>query len=196
MLRPVGGDHEVPFEARVVASTNRNLQIEVKEHRFREDLFYRIHVVGITVPPLRERGGDVLLLAQHFLRRVADRIKKPVSGITVPAAKLMMDYDWPGNVRELENCMERSVALCRFDQITVDDLPRKLREHAREPFTTEGLPTDFVSLAELERRYVTHVLGVVGGNKTHAARALGIDRRSLYRRLVRPGMSDVGDSDV
>jgi len=186
-VRPVGGDEEVPFEARVVTATNRDLETEVEEKRFREDLFYRINVVAIPVPPLRSRAGDILLLAQYFLKRIASRTSKPVQGISGPAARLLMDYDWPGNVRELENCMERAVALCRLDEITVDDLPSKVQEHqsSKIVITTES-PGELITLDEMERRYVRHVLDRVNGNKTHAARALGIDRRSLYRRLETP----------
>ncbi len=186
-VRPVGGDEEVPFEARVVTATNRDLETEVEEKRFREDLFYRINVVAIPVPPLRSRAGDILLLAQFFLKRIAGRTNKPVQGISGPAARLLMDYDWPGNVRELENCMERAVALCRLDEITVDDLPAKVQEHqsSKIVITTES-PGELITLDEMERRYVRQVLGAVGGNKTHAARILGIDRRSLYRRLEEP----------
>jgi len=183
-VRPVGGDEEVPFEARVVTATNRDLETEVEEKRFREDLFYRINVVAIPVPPLRSRAGDILLLAQYFLKRIAARSNKPVQGISGPAARLLMDYDWPGNVRELENCMERAVALCRLDEVTVDDLPSKVQEHqsSKIVITTES-PGELITLDEMERRYVRQVLNAVGGNKTHAARILGIDRRSLYRRL-------------
>ena len=186
-VRPVGGDEEVPFEARVVTATNRDLETEVEEKRFREDLFYRINVVAIPVPPLRARAGDILLLAQYFLKRIATRSNKPVQGISGPAARLLMDYDWPGNVRELENSMERAVALCRLDEITVDDLPAKVQEHqsSKIVITTES-PGELITLDEMERRYVRQVLNAVGGNKTHAARILGIDRRSLYRRLEEP----------
>jgi DNA-binding NtrC family response regulator len=186
-VRPVGGDEEVPFEARVVTATNRDLETEVEEKRFREDLFYRINVVAIPVPPLRARAGDILLLAQYFLKRIANRTNKPVQGISGPAARLLMDYDWPGNVRELENCMERAVALCRLDEVTVDDLPAKVQEHqsSKIVITTES-PGELITLDEMERRYVRQVLNAVGGNKTHAARILGIDRRSLYRRLEEP----------
>ncbi|HEY0194889.1 MAG TPA: sigma-54 dependent transcriptional regulator, partial [Kofleriaceae bacterium] len=110
-VRPVGGDTELAFKARVVTATNRNLELEVAEHRFREDLFYRVNVVPIPVPPLRDRASDILLLAQNFLRRIANRIHKPVRGFSEPAARMLLDYDWPGNVRELENCIERAVAL-------------------------------------------------------------------------------------
>jgi two-component system response regulator HydG len=186
-VRPVGGDEEIPFEARVVTATNRDLETEVEEKRFREDLFYRINVVAIPVPPLRARAGDILLLAQYFLKRIAGRTNKPVQGISGPAARLLMDYDWPGNVRELENCMERAVALCRLDEVTVDDLPAKVQEHqsSKIVITTES-PGELITLDEMERRYVRQVLNAVGGNKTHAARILGIDRRSLYRRLEEP----------
>jgi two-component system response regulator HydG len=186
-VRPVGGDEEVPFEACVVTATNRDLETEVDEKRFREDLFYRINVVAIPVPPLRSRAGDILLLAQYFLKRIAGRTNKPVQGISGPAARLLMDYDWPGNVRELENCMERAVALCRLDEVTVDDLPAKVQEHqsSKIVITTES-PGELITLDEMERRYVRQVLNAVGGNKTHAARILGIDRRSLYRRLEEP----------
>jgi two-component system, NtrC family, response regulator AtoC len=184
MVRPVGGDTELRFDARIIASTSRELDVEVQEKRFREDLFYRINVVEIVVPSLRARFGDVLLLAHHFLHRIAARISKPVRGITPPAARLLVSYNWPGNVRELENCMERAVALCRLDQITIDDLPSKLSDHERDHFVLrEDSPREMVTLYEMEQRYTRQVLSAVGGNKTHAARILGIDRRSIYRRL-------------
>jgi two-component system response regulator HydG len=183
-VRPVGGDEEVAFCARVVTATNRNLEREIEEKRFREDLYYRVNVVAIPVPPLRARGGDILLLAQYFLERSAAQCKKPVKGISSTAAKMLMDYEWPGNVRELENCMERAVALCRLDEITIEDLPAKLHEQttAQIVIMTDA-PNELLSLDAMERRYVRKVLDAVGGNKTHAARVLGIDRRSLYRRL-------------
>ena len=183
-LRPVGGDEEVAFDARVITATNRDLETEVEEKRFREDLFYRINVVAVPVPPLRARAGDILVLAQYFLTRIAARSGKPVEGISAPAARMLMDYDWPGNVRELENSMERAVALCRLAEITVDDLPIKIRDHrsANIVISAES-PADLITMAEMERRYVRQVLEAAGGNKTHAARILGMDRRSLYRRL-------------
>jgi two-component system response regulator HydG len=182
-VRPVGGDEEVPIHARVVTATNRDLEVEVEERRFREDLFYRINVVAIPVPPLRERPGDILVLAQHFIRRAALRSKKEVRGISEHAARYLLGYDWPGNVRELENCMERAVALCKLDQITVDDLPSKLLEDRKSKLVISAEPSELISLAEMERRYVRQVLNAVDGNKTRAAQILGIDRRSVYRRL-------------
>jgi DNA-binding NtrC family response regulator len=183
-LRPVGGDEEQPFEARIITATNKDLETEVEEKRFRGDLFYRINVVAIPVPPLRARTGDVLLLAQFFLKRAATRISKPVQGISEPAARLLMDYDWPGNVRELENCIERAVALCRLDDITVEDLPTKVRDyHKQQIVISTEIPAELITLEEMERRYVRQVMLAVRGNKSQAAKILGIDRRSLYRRL-------------
>jgi two-component system response regulator HydG len=182
-VRAVGSDEEVPIAARVIASTNRDLETMVAEKRFREDLYYRVNVVAIAVPPLRMRDTDALLLAHFFLHRTALRAGKPVVGITAPAARLISQYDWPGNVRELENVIERAVALCRLDQLTVDDLPSKLNEHPATFVVPCTLPSELVTLAEMQRRYVRQVLTLTGGNKAHAARVLGIDRRSVYRRL-------------
>ncbi|APR85465.1 Response regulator of zinc sigma-54-dependent two-component system [Minicystis rosea] len=186
VVRPVGGNADVPFDARIVTATNRDLEAEVDEKRFREDLYYRINVVRVDAPPLRERGGDVLLLAQHFVQRFASRSSKPVRGINVVAAEKLMSYDWPGNVRELENCMERAVALLRFDEVTVDDLPEKIRQYRADRLVlgTDDL-TEVLSIDELERRYIQRVLTLVGGNKSRAADLLGLDRRTLYRRIER-----------
>ena len=186
-LRPVGSDSEVPFDARVITSTNRELEFEVAEKRFREDLFYRINVVEIAVPPLRARGSDVLTIAYRLLARIATRLGKPLRGISPPAARLMMQYDWPGNVRELENCIERAASLCRLDHITIEDLPEKLLRYSSSQLMVDtSSPLELVTLAEMERRYVRRVLQAVDGNKSAAARVLGIDRRSLYRRLEMP----------
>jgi len=186
-VRPVGGDDEVPFVARVVCATNRDLETEVEEGRFRQDLYYRVNVVTLEVPPLRARGSDVLLLAHHFLRRIGERTGKAVTSISPEAARKLLDYDWPGNVRELENGIERAVALAQVSEIGVDDLPTKIRDHhsARLVITGDD-PAELVTMAEMERRYVRRVLDACGGNKTQAAKVLGMDRRSLYRRLEEP----------
>jgi len=186
-VRPVGGDEEKPFQARVVAATNRELETEVEEHRFREDLFHRINVVAVHVPPLRARSGDVLVLANAFIQRAASRKCKFVQGISRQAAQLLVDYDWPGNVRELENCIERAVALSRNNEIDLDDLPAKIVQHksTRIELSTAS-PGQLLTLDEMQHRYVRQVLAAVGGNKTQAALILGIDRRSIYRRLEPP----------
>jgi DNA-binding NtrC family response regulator len=185
-VRPVGSNEEVSFDARIVAATNRDLDEEVYEKRFREDLYYRINVVRIDLPPLRERAGDVLELAQHFLGVHASRKGRPTLGLSVPAAEKLAAYRWPGNVRELQNCIERAVAFARFDEIAVDDLPEKIRDYKTERLATEATDsTEILTLDELERRYVKRVMKLLDGNKSRAAELLGIDRRTLYRRIER-----------
>ncbi len=185
-LRPVGGDEEVTINTRIISSTNRDLDADVDHGQFREDLFYRLNVVQIHVPPLRARGNDILLLSQHFLERVAERMDKPVKGVTSEAAKKLLEYDWPGNVRQLENVIERAVTLTQFDKLTVDDLPDKIAAYEALPRRLGAAdPEHMLSLGELERRYVEQVLTVTDGNKTQAAKVLGLDRRTLYRKLER-----------
>jgi DNA-binding NtrC family response regulator len=185
-VRPLGSSQETSFDARIIAATNRDLEAEVTDKRFREDLFYRINVVRIDVPPLRSRGNDVLLLAQHFLERAAERSGKSVTRLGRLVAERLINYDWPGNVRELENCMERAVALARFDEITMDDLPSKIRDHrATEVYTLTDDPNELPPMHTVEERYIRKVLAAVGGNKTLAAKVLGFDRRTLYRKLER-----------
>jgi two-component system response regulator AtoC len=185
-VRAVGGDQELPFDARIVAATNRDLETEVEEKRFREDLFYRINVVRIHVPPLRARGSDILLLAQHFLQKYQPAGAARVIGIKSAAADKLLSYPWPGNVRELQNCIERAVALSQFDHIGVDDLPERVRDFKTSRVTIESSdPSELLAMEEVERRYIMRVLEAVGGNKTLAAQVLGFDRRTLYRKLDR-----------
>jgi two-component system response regulator HydG len=195
-VRPVGGDRELPYDARVIAATNRDLEEAVEERRFREDLYYRINVIRIELPPLRARGADVLLLAQHFLEQCATRMNKSVTGLTAPAAEKLVSYAWPGNVRELQNSMERAVALTSFERITVDDLPERVRNYKRSHvLVASDDPEELVTMDEVERRYVLRVLEATGGNKRAAAKILGFDRRTLYRKLERYGVSSLGDDD-
>ncbi|WP_437732780.1 sigma-54-dependent transcriptional regulator [Sorangium sp. So ce1335] len=189
VVRPVGADEEVPVDVRLIAATNRDLETAIEERRFREDLYYRINVVHVDLPPLRSRGADVLLLAQHFLEHFATVKERPIKGLSAPAAEKLMAYAWPGNVRELQNCVERAVALARYDQITVDDLPEKIRTYRRSHvLVSSDDPTELVPMEEVERRYILRVLEVVGGNKSQAAQILGFDRATLYRKLDRYGM--------
>jgi DNA-binding NtrC family response regulator len=186
--RPVGGNTEVHFDVRIVAATNRDLEEEVEKRHFREDLYYRINVVHVRVPALREREEDVLLLAQSFLQacQAGTGRGERVVGITSAAAERLSAYSWPGNVRELHNCIERAVALAQFDHLHVDDLPERIRHYkAPRPGIEAVDPTTMVPLEEVERRYVLQVLEAMGGNKVSAARALGVDRRTLYRKLER-----------
>jgi two-component system response regulator HydG len=181
-VRRIGGTQEVAFDARLVTATNRDLEAEVSAKRFREDLFYRVNVVRVDVPPLRRRGTDILELAQFFLDRAARRAGKPVEHLDRAVAQQLLTYDWPGNVRELENCMERAVALSRFDRITLDDLPTKIRE-GRNDVTFEEENTTLRTMDEVETLYIKRVIQAVNNNKTLAAKVLGFDRRTLYRKL-------------
>jgi two-component system response regulator HydG len=174
---------------RLITATNRDLESAIEEGAFREDLYYRINVVHIDLPPLRSRAGDVLPLAQHFLRQFAARAEKNIAGISPAAAEKLVAYSWPGNVRELQNCIERSVALARYDHIATDDLPEKIRAYRSSNVIVAGDdPSELVRMEELERRYIARVMEAVGGNKTAAARILGLDRKRLYRMLERLGL--------
>jgi two-component system, NtrC family, response regulator HydG len=184
VLRPVGADREVPFAARVITATNRDLETAIEEKRFREDLYHRINVVQIVVPPLRARPGDLRILVDHFVRRIAARRGQPLATLGAEAARKLVAYDWPGNIRELENCVERVMAIGVSNVIDADDLPLKIRTHQDIlPPTATGQADELITLDEVERRYIRQVLAATHNNKTDAARILGIDRRSLYRRL-------------
>ncbi len=185
-VRPLGASNEIAYDARIVAATNRNLEELVQQGSFREDLFYRINVLHLEVPPLRTRGGDILVLAQFMLERAARRADKPIDKFGTDVASLLLAYPWPGNVRELDNCIERAVALARFDSITVDDLPPKVRDfHAEPGVLASEDPSDLPPMHVVEERYVRKVLAALNGNKTRAAQVLGFDRRTLYRKLER-----------
>jgi len=187
-IRPVGGDTELAVDVRVVAATNRDLETAIEEHRFREDLYYRLNVIHIDLPPLRARGNDVLLLAQKFLAHFAEKAGKKVVGLGPEVAQRLLDYPWPGNVRELQNCIERAVALTRHETLVPDDLPEKIRDFERSHvLVAADDPTELVRMEEVERRYILRVMDAVGGNKTEAARILGLDRKTLYRKLERYG---------
>jgi two-component system response regulator HydG len=185
-VRAVGASEETPVDVRFVAASHRDLESAIEEGRFREDLYYRINVVHVPLPPLRARAGDVLPLAQHFLAHFAARADKRVTSMTPAAAERLAAYAWPGNVRELQNCMERAVALTRMDAIGVDDLAEKIRDYRRSHvLVASDDPSELVPLEEVERRYIARVMEAVHGNKTAAARILGVDRKRLYRMLGR-----------
>ena len=182
--RPIGGTSEVPFDVRIIAATNRDIETAIQEGQFREDLYYRINVIQIDLPPLRERGTDILLLARHFVEQFAIRANKQIAGISNSAAEKLLNYSWPGNVRELRNTIERAVVLTGYEKISVDDLPEKIRDYKASRFLLESdTASELVPVQEVERRYILHVLKTVGGNKTVAAKVLGLDRKTLYRKL-------------
>ena len=154
-VRPVGGDAEQPVNVRIVAATNRDLETEVEQRRFREDLFYRINVVRIHVPPLRARGSDVLLLARSFLERYAAQSRRAVVGMTSAAVDKVLSYPWPGNVRELQNCIERAVALAPLDHVGVNDLPDTVRDYRATRVDVDSTdPAELPPMEEIERRYI------------------------------------------
>jgi two-component system response regulator HydG len=197
-VRPVGGTAEVPFDARLIAATNRDLAVDVAAKHFREDLYYRINVVTIAVPPLRQRRDDIPLLAESFLRRFAALQGKKVPVISAAAMERLVARSWPGNVRELENAIERAVSMSQSDVLGADaftgDHAPPIEESAVvvasvPPLTPETLVTADVQ----ERLYVQYVLDRVGGNKSRAAEVLGYDRRTLHRKLKR---ASVGERSV
>jgi DNA-binding NtrC family response regulator len=179
VVRPVGAEKEVPFDARIVVATNKDLERQVSDGHFREDLYYRVNVVHIALPPLRARGEDVLRLAQLFLTRAAQRMNRPVRGISAGAAAQLLAHPWPGNVRELQNAIERAVALTRYEEIVAADLPMRAPRNAEQSDEVE-----LVSLEEVERRHTLKVLHAVKGSRKRASAILGVDPKTLYRKLV------------
>ncbi|MFT5355928.1 MAG: two-component system response regulator AtoC [Polyangiales bacterium] len=181
-VRPVGAVREIPFDVRIVSATNVDLEQAVEAGAFRADLLYRINVVEIDVPPLRQRGNDILFLAQHFVERFAKQ--SSVSGLTPEAALKLLSYSWPGNVRELENCIQRALALTRHSRLVVDDLPPSVRLQRNTKLPALATPAGpLLPMAEVERRYILHILEQVGGSRNRAAAILGFDRKTLYRKL-------------
>ena len=185
-VRPVGGVRDVKVNVRVVAATNRDLETEVAEKRFREDLYYRLGAITIRVPPLRERREDIALLAARFARNAAGRARRDVA-LSDEAIEALAAHSWPGNVRELENTVERLVIAVRGDRVSAEDVAEALRQASRGPRGPAAFD-DLPTLDTLEKRYVLHVVEAVGGNRTQAARVLGIDRRTLYRMAARWGV--------
>jgi two-component system response regulator HydG len=179
----VGSNRTRKVDVRILAATNKNLQDLVNKELFREDLFYRLNVITITIPPLRERGDDILLLANDFLNRFAAGAGKTTPGFSDEALQSLLSYNWPGNVRELENVIQRLVVMTDGDVIDVPDLPSLMRFSA---LRKTGLTR---TLAEVESEYITNVLASVGGNKTRAAEILRIDRKTLREKLKRTGQS-------
>jgi DNA-binding NtrC family response regulator len=186
-IKRVGGTETIKIDVRIVAATNQNLEALVTEKKFREDLFYRLNVVSIHLPSLRERPEDVPLLADHFLRKYASQNNKPVSRISPEAMDLMVRHRWPGNVRELENVLERAATLSGTNLILPEDLPRRLQMEPAQ-VSLSSIPSR-MPLSELEKLYIQKVLEETGGNKKKAADILGIDRRTLYRMATRLGLT-------
>jgi two-component system response regulator HydG len=195
----VGGTRTQKVDVRIIAATNVDLERAVREKRFREDLYYRLRVIQVKLPPLRERKADIPLLVDHFIRKYAAKDGKRIRGIEPGALAALVDYGWPGNVRELENAMERAVVLVRGDRLTLDDLPPEVQNRAPENRITFTVGT---KLREIERRMVAETLRFTDGDKTKAARLLGITARTIYRKLERrrrelaEGATDNGSNSV
>ena len=183
-VTPVGTSMPVKFDARIIAATNRNLEAEVTENRFREDLFYRLNVIEIEIPPLRDRREDIPLLVRHFAAKSARNQNSTEKLVAPEAMSVLVGYDWPGNVRELENAIERAFVLSG-DEIDVDSLPQKLRSSAAGSFETHDHQGFRPTLEETERRYVMEILHALENDKAAAAKILGIDLSTLYRKLKR-----------
>jgi DNA-binding NtrC family response regulator len=179
---PVGGREALRFDVRLIAATNKNLEDEVKKGTFREDLFYRINVITIPLPPLRGRKEDIPLLVNHFLQKYTQRLGKPSLKISAESMQVLVNYDWPGNVRELENMVERTVALCEGETIETTDLPEKL---TRVRISIRDLDEYQMTLDALEEEHIKKVLRNVNGDKVKAAQILGINLSTLYRKLAR-----------
>jgi len=182
-IRRVGATRSISVDARIIAATNVVLVEEVKAKRFREDLFYRLNVLEICLPPLRERKEDIPLLCEMLLQKSAAAREKHFKGIRESALGLLIDYSWPGNVRELENVIERAVLLAQGDWVTPEELPQGIREVRGDHQIIEESVERLLPLNELEQVYIQRVLEKTGGNKYQAAQVLGIDRKTLYRKL-------------
>jgi DNA-binding NtrC family response regulator len=182
-IRAVGSDKPRKIDVRIIAATHKDLEKAVKEGTFREDLFYRLNVIPIYLPELRERVEDIPLLVEYFLKKYGEEAGRPNIKISREALACMMKYSWPGNVRELENLIERLVVLSPGDEITVNDLPEHIRVCKVETLVEELTLGERITLEELEKRYILKVLRETGWHKSNAAKILGIDRRTLYRKI-------------
>ena len=181
---PVGATEPIPIDTRLIAATNRNLDEEIARGNFRSDLYYRLNVISIEIPPLRERRDDIPLLAESFLEEIAKKRGEPRKKLSAEAATQLQEYSWPGNVRELENAIERAVILASNGTIVPGALPDKIRQRKSEPLVSSR-PASNPSLEAIERAYIMWVLGAEGGNKSRAADVLGIDTSTLHRKLSR-----------
>jgi len=181
-VRPLGDTNSYPIDVRIVSTSNRDIGSSIQQGRFREDLYYRLKVIDIEMPPLRERREDIPILVQHFIHKFIKGLKKCVSGVSKDALKLLVSYSWPGNVRELENIIQRAITLSQHEVILPDDLPASIIQKTDEKLFEKAMEEKF-TLDQLEKEYVKRVLIETRGNKSKAAERLGLDRKTLYRKL-------------
>ena len=188
---PVGGEEPISVDVRFIAATHRDLKEDVEKGHFRQDLFYRLNVITIKLPSLSNRDGDIPLLAYHFLTQKCKAMKKDVESITRESMELLCQYTWPGNIRELENVIERAVALASVPEMQVGDLPEYIRNLSVETYRRHD--SEFPTLEEQEKNYIKWVLDKCNGNKTKAAKIMGIDRVSLWRKIKRFEIDSEGE---
>ncbi|MBL0714916.1 MAG: sigma-54-dependent Fis family transcriptional regulator [Desulfosarcina sp.] len=188
VIERVGGVEPIPLDIRVIAATNRSLKAEIEKNRFREDLYYRLNVVNITLPPLRQRAEDIRLLSTHFIKKYAPERKtgKPITGFDAVVERLFLNYSWPGNVRELENIIERAMVMCPNETITIEDLPREFRNQINNTLHVDGIAVDarlYETLALVERRMIERAMKMADNVQTRAAEILGIGKSGLNQKL-------------
>ena len=189
-VRPLGANHGEKIDARVLSASNRNLQEQVRSGKFRQDLYYRLNVIRIELPALRDRREDLPLMLQHFIEKFAAAAKRQVDGIEADALAALKSYDWPGNIRELEHTIERAVLLGKGSRIGLEDLPPNVVATGQSSIVMAQALTRQLTLHDLEREYVAKVLESTNGNKTEAAKILGVDRTTLYRKLEEYKLKD------
>ena len=195
-IRRVGGTHEISVDVRVIAATNRDLRAMVSDGRFRDDLYYRINVLSIDVPPLRERREDIPVLIDYFLKKHTRNTSRLITGLTPETKKLMVDYSWPGNVRQLESAIERAILLAEEDKITLEDLPTEVRQDVGP--ASEGtfkLPAEGINFEDVERNLITQAMEQTDYNITKAAKLLGLTFRTLQYRLEKFGIKKPDGND-
>jgi two-component system, NtrC family, response regulator AtoC len=189
MFRRVGGVHDIEVDVRVIAATNRDIDKLIEEGKFREDLYYRLNIIPLRLVPLRQRGGDIMLLAKHYVARFSSEFRKPITEIRASAEQKLMSYTWPGNVRELRNALERAVLLSKHEYVDAEDLVLgRATEQTGEAIAGLQLPPGGVDLARVEEQLVRQALDRTGGNQTHAAALLSLSRDQLRYRLQKYGL--------
>lgn len=181
-VRPLGDTTSYPIDLRIISTSNCDITSSIQQGRFREDLYYRLKVIDIDMPALRERREDIPILVQHFIQKFSKELKKAVSTVSGDALKILSNYPWPGNVRELENILQRAITLSQHEVISPEDLPPSIIQKADEKLFEKAMEEKF-TLDQLEKEYIRRVLIETGGNKSKAAERLGLDRKTLYRKL-------------
>jgi DNA-binding NtrC family response regulator len=181
-VRPLGDTNSYPIDVRVISTSNRDIKSSIEQSHFREDLYYRLKVIDIELPPLRERREDIPILVQHFINKFNQELKKSISGISEDGLRYLLNYPWPGNIRELENVIQRAITLSQHEVIHPEDLPASIIQKTDEKLFEKAMSENF-TLDQLEKEYIKRVLIETGGNKSKAAEILGLDRKTLYRRL-------------